>query len=43
MIMFVKLFEIEEPEEGPSKLSITVPKSEAAGFVNNKKEIYNFQ
>ena len=24
-------------------MAITVPKSEASGFVNNKKEVYKFQ
>jgi hypothetical protein len=30
-------------DQGLATLSVTVPKSETGGFVNNKKEIYNFQ
>ena len=38
-----QLLDVGETEQGVSTLSITVPKSEASGFINNKKELYNFQ
>ena len=32
-----------ELEDGGTSISISVPKSEQSGYVNNKKETYNFQ
>ncbi|KAJ8045198.1 Kinesin-like protein KIF6 [Holothuria leucospilota] len=36
------LYDIEEDEDGSSRLSFVVPKDLAAGFINNKKEEYTF-
>ncbi|XP_022097361.1 kinesin-like protein KIF6 [Acanthaster planci] len=37
------LFEIDEDDGGLPKLSIVVPRDLASGFINNKKEEYNFR
>ena len=43
-LFLIQLVEVSDVEDqGVTTLSITVPRSEASGFVNNKKEIYNFQ
>ncbi|XP_055878484.1 kinesin-like protein KIF6 isoform X1 [Biomphalaria glabrata] len=36
-------YEIDEDEEGHSRLQVVVPKELASGFVNNKKENYKFR
>ncbi|KAH9489527.1 Kinesin- protein 6 [Bulinus truncatus] len=37
------VYEIDEDEDGQSKLQVMVPKELASGFVNNKKENYKFR
>ena len=39
----MKVFEASQDSGGHPKLSFVVPKKEAEGFVNNKKESYNFR
>lgn len=36
-------YSVEEDEEGHPRLGFSVPKELADGFINNKKENYNFR
>lgn len=36
-------YEVGETEESVPTISFTVPRSEAAGYVNNKREVYSFR
>lgn len=38
-----QLYEIDEDDESHPRLTITVPRELADGFVNNKKENYKFR
>ena len=39
----LQLYEVGLTEDSSPSLAITVPRSEASGYVNNKKEIYAFK
>ena len=43
LFILCQLYEVGEYEDGTASISITLPRSEASGVVNNKKEIYTFR
>lgn len=42
-ICLLQLYEVADDEEGHPKLTLTVPREHASGFVNNKRENYKFR
>ena len=44
ILVFLQLYEVDEDDnEEPTRLSFVVPRDQASGFINNKKEEYAFR
>ncbi len=43
LLVILQLYEVGETDDGAPTITIHVPRSEASGYINNKKENYSFR